>query len=348
MKFLFHLGHPAHFHLFKNVILGLKEKGFPVFIIIKKKDILEDLLVESGLDFQNILPGGRSNSKIGLLLGIVKQTYKLMLFCKKNKPKILLGSTPSIAHVGKIFKIPAINFSEDDANAVRLFAIITYPFSSIILSPASCDNGKWNYKTIKYNSYHELAYLHPNHFNPQIEVVNKYIATRNPFFLIRFSGLNAYHDDGISGINTTTAIKIIEILKDHGTILITSEKPLPDVLEKYRININPLDIHHFLAYAKMYIGDSQTMAAEAGVLGTPFIRVNDFVGRLGYLNEIEKKYRLGYGIKPNNIDSIFKKINKILENPYSKKEWHCRRRMMLQDKIDFASYLLKYISTYNR
>jgi predicted glycosyltransferase len=27
MRILFHLGHPAHFHLFKNVIKSLKENG---------------------------------------------------------------------------------------------------------------------------------------------------------------------------------------------------------------------------------------------------------------------------------------------------------------------------------
>ena len=39
MKALFHLGHPAHFHLFKNVIVTLNSKGHQIFILIKKKDI---------------------------------------------------------------------------------------------------------------------------------------------------------------------------------------------------------------------------------------------------------------------------------------------------------------------
>lgn len=30
------------------------------------------------------------------------------------------------------------------------------------------------------------------------------------------------------------------------------------------------------------------MAAEATILGTPSIRFNDFVGKLGYLEELEK------------------------------------------------------------
>jgi len=42
-------------------------------------------------------------------------------------------------------------------------------------------------------------------------------------------------------------------------------------------------MHHVMAFASLYIGDSQTMAAEAGVLGVPFVRFNDFVGRIGYL-----------------------------------------------------------------
>ena len=50
-------------------------------------------------------------------------------------------------------------------------------------------------------------------------------------------------------------------------------------LVKYIINIDPIDIHHIMAYANFHIGDSQTMAAESGVLGIPFIRVNDFVGK---------------------------------------------------------------------
>lgn len=346
MKILFHLGHPAHFHLFKNVIFQLKEKGNETLIVIKKKDILEDLLKESGLEYQNILPEGRKNTKSGMLFGVLKQTLKLWTYSIRKKPDVLVGSTPAIAHVGKLINKPSISLSEDDATAVMLFAKITYPFSTVILSPDSCDNDKWNYKTTKYSSYHELAYLHPNHFKPNIEIVQSYISTEKPFFLLRFSGLNAYHDDGISGINIDVALKIVNNLKKFGTILISSEKILHKELEKYRIKINPLHMHHFLAYAKIYIGDSQTMAAEAGVLGTPFIRVNDFVGRLGYLNELENKYRLGFGIKPNHINDIFEKINYCLSMKDIKEEWNMRKTIMLLDKMDFSDYLISFIEKY--
>ena len=347
MKFLFHLGHPAHFHLFKNVILDLKNKGHEIYVLIKKKDILEDLLKDSGISYENILPGGRKDSMLGIVAGQIKQAVRLGIFCINRKPDLLIGSTPTVAQVGAFLGIASINLSEDDAEAVPLFAKSTYPFSSVILAPDTCYNSKWEYKSIKYKGYHELAYLHTNHFKPDINIVKKYIATDKPFFIIRFSKLNAYHDKGISGISLNIAKQIIEILKPHGKIFITSEKELVPELEKFRIDIRPLDMHHFLYYAKIYIGDSQTMAAEAGVLGTPFIRVNDFVGRLGYLNELEDIYKLGYGIKPNNINSVFDILNELLSKKDIDKEWSKKRLQMLNEKIDFSKYLIDFIENYN-
>jgi len=347
MKILFHLGHPAHFHLFKNTIHSLSNNGHKIYILIKKKDILEELLRESGLDYINILPEGRKDSKFGIAVGQLKQTAKLLKYCLKHRPDVLIGSTPSVAQVGRLINKPSISLSEDDASEVSLFAKTTYPFTTVILSPDSCNNGKWNKKTVNYNSYHELAYLHPNHFIPNKSIVEKYLPKDENYFLIRFSSLNAYHDAGISGINTKIAKKIVEQLQPHGKVLITSERKLSSDLEKFRINVNPKDIHHFLAFAKLYIGDSQTMAAEAGVLGTPFIRVNDFVGRLGYLEELEKKYELGWGIKPMKINTIYENIQFILDMPDSENEWQRKKEIMLNDKIDFSQFLTNYIVSNN-
>ena len=41
MKFLFFLGHPAHFHMFKNTIWELKELDNEIHVVIKTKDIPE-------------------------------------------------------------------------------------------------------------------------------------------------------------------------------------------------------------------------------------------------------------------------------------------------------------------
>ena len=169
----------------------------------------------------------------------------------------------------------------------------------------------------------------------------------SPFFIMRFASLNAHHGayantrtitstaliecyvlryafpknwkllgapgKGIKGINTEIAQRLIDILAPHGTIYITSERPLEPQFEQYRIRINPLDMHHVMAFASLYIGDSQTMAAEAGVLGVPFVRFNDFVGRIGYLRELEDTYHLGFGVHASPLSpfSVGQKLPKI-------------------------------------
>ena len=54
MKCLFFLGHPAHFHLFKNIIKKLEEHGDETLVLIKSKDILEELCLNEGINFRNI------------------------------------------------------------------------------------------------------------------------------------------------------------------------------------------------------------------------------------------------------------------------------------------------------
>ena len=107
-----------------------------------------------------------------------------------------------------------------------------------------------------------------------------------------------------------------------------------------------MDMHHVMAFASLYIGDSQTMAAEAGVLGIPFVRFNDFVGRIGYLRELENDYQLGYGIKTNEVDKLFRTVSELISMPNRKVVFQQRRQRMLADKIDFASFLTWFIENY--
>jgi hypothetical protein len=88
------------------------------------------------------------------------------------------------------------------------------------------------------------------------------------------------------------------------------------------------------------------MAAEAGVLGIPFVRFNDFVGRISYLDELENKYRLGFGIKPENKDRLYKVVQEIINDPDLEKSYAEKRKEMLSAKIDFAKFLQWFIPNF--
>lgn len=346
MKLLFYMGHPAHYHLFKNIIKTLDQRGHETHILIKKKDILEDLLKLSGMNYINILPEGRKSSKLGLLVGMIKRDVRIFNYVKNRSFDVLIGTSVELPHIGSLLKIPSINVNEDDASVVPYYAKLSYPFSSVILSPVSCDNGKWNDKSFKYKGYHELAYLHPDHFVPEKDVVEKYFSVDRPYFIIRLADLTAHHDTGIKGIDSYTVETMIHQLSPFGRVYISSEKPLEPLFEPYRIPIKPIDIHHVLAFADIYIGDSQTMAAEAAVLGTPFIRINGFVGKIGYLNELENKYQLGYGIHPKTIMMVFDLLASLLSTKDLKAKFTERRNQMLGHKIDVTEFMVGFIETF--
>jgi len=223
---------------------------------------------------------------------------------------------------------------------------LTYPFTRHIVASSACDLGRWKRKHVPFNGYMKYAYLHPGYFQADKKKVKVLLKNRGRYFLLRFALLTAHHDKGKTGITPDIARKIIAKLSEHGDVYISSERELQPEFEAYRININPLDIHHALYFADLFIGDSQSMAAEAGILGTPSIRFSDFVGKLGYLEELEHTYGLTYGVKTGQPEKLVKKIDEILQMKDSKKIWAERKKKLTDEKIDVVKFLVWAIENY--
>ena len=310
-RFLFYLGHPAHYHNISIVAANLREKGHEILLVARAKDVLFDLL--EGTDFNVIyLKPKKGNNKLSLIKTVVKREFKLFSIANKFKPNLLIGTDIVITHVGKLLGIPSIVLNEDDALEVPFLAKYGFKYASKVFSPESCDISPYNHKKFAYKGYHELAYLHPDHFMPDQSKIFGLSEDGKPFFILRFAELTAHHDEGKKGITNELAHQLIDVLSPFGRVYITSERKLEPDLDSYRIKLHPKDIHHALHFAHMYIGDSQTMAAEAAVLGTPSIRFNDFVGKLGYLEELEHKFQLTHGIHTSQPGMLLAKVKELL------------------------------------
>lgn len=341
------ISHPAHFHMFRYTIENLIRDGHKVVTIIRPKDVLEELCQNAGMQVYKVKNRPKKWGMLGLGLFLIEKIFEVWRIARKEEPDLLVGSDGVLAVVGKLIKKPSFECYEDDAEAIALYAKMFFPLYSGLVCPECCSAGKWSFKKTGYKSYHELGYLHPNLFTPDRTKIEQYgIDTCKPYVLIRFAQLTAHHDVGIHGINTEIAEHVIQMLRPHVIIYITSERPLEPQFEPYRIRINPLDMHHVIAFASLYIGDSQTMAAEAGVLGTPFVRFNDFVGRLSYLNELENDYHLGFGHKTNDVEGFYNSIQKWLDTLDRKEICAQRRQKMLSEKIDYAKFLTWFIESY--
>jgi len=347
MKVLFYLGHPAHFHLFLHAIHAAGAGGV---VLIKSKDVLENLLKEEGIPYVNIdeVAAGKTRKKnlIGKSFAFFQRMLRIREIIKRHQPAVLAGSAAELAVLGKIYNIPSCIFFEDDFEAVKPFARIAGPLATHLICPDCCSAWKWNHKKTGHNSYHELAYLHPDHFTPDHQKVEQLFSANTQNFILRFSSLDAYHDNGKGGISDSIADQLIEILSPRGKVFITSERLLPERFEKYRIQIPAGDIHHALYFADLFIGDSQTMTAECAVLGTPSLRYNDFVGELSYLEELEHRFNLTYGFRTGNIEPLLQKLQTLLQISDLKNEWQLRRRKMLEEKCNFAEWMISYLKKF--
>jgi uncharacterized protein len=342
MKILVALGHPAQFHLFKNVIEKLFRNGHVVQIVISDKDILKKLLAEKGFDYRTISEGKQNESIFDKALKILRSTGNLFKIVRSFNPDLMVGTLSQPAFVSFFMRIPYVFMGEDDITYTFLQGLITYPFVTTILAPEPTNVSIFKYKKCSYKGYQKLAYLHPSVFKPDISVLKKN-HVKPPFYLIRIVNFNAYHDVGIKGLSEQLMDLLIEKMEVHGSIYISSEVPLSKKYAKYSVPVNIGDIHHLLAFSDIYIGDSQSMAVEAAVLGTPSIRFNDFAEKISVLKELEHRYQLTISINSGNPQKLLDTVDAMLATKALKPLYKNRKEKMIADKINVSEFMVWFI-----
>jgi uncharacterized protein len=338
MKFLIDIGHPADFLLYKEFALSVQKKGHDVFFTARDKDVLVDLIRSYGFNFTCF---GRSYPKIfGKIYGVFKFDLQLLIWSIRFRPDMYLSAGSIYAsHVSFILRKPHV-VCEDTGNneQIKLYE----PFTATILTSTSFRR-KLGKKQVYYDGCHELAYLHPNYFKPDKDKIS--ILLNNNFgryIIIRFVSWTASHDFGLKGFTPDEKRILVNELSKYAQVYISSEQELPADLLKFRLPVNPRDLHHALAFASLVIGEGATVASEAAVLGTPAIYINP--QSLGYLEELEK-----YGLVTN-----FRKFSpEILEKAKAQilditreKEINENHLKYLRDKIDVTAFLVWFLTNY--
>lgn len=341
MKILIGMMHPKHVHMFKNFIIEMEKKNHEIMVVTINKDITEYLLKQFGLPYISI--GTNPPSIYRKALCVPRWDFLTLQLARRFKPDIYIGQAlPNLAHVSAIFKKPYI-ICEDTEHA-HLVQSVSFPFAHKILTP-SCYKENLGDKQVRFNSFLELGYLHPNYFKPNPEILEELGTTRrDKLIIIRFVSWTAAHDVGQkSGFSREIKQKLIHKMEDYGQVLINSESPLDKDLEKYKIKISPEKMHDLLYYANLLIGDSGTMTSEAGILGTPAIYCSSLVGKkdLGYLLELEHKYGLIFNY--NSSDYSLDKAMELIQRPNLKSEWFMKKERLLSDKIDFTKYFINFV-----
>ncbi len=347
MNYLFYFGHPAQYLFLRETIKRLSDSNKHVItILIKTKDVLEDLIKSDGFDYTNILPVERGKTKASIILSLLKRLKIMYRIIKKIKPDLMIGTDASIAQLGFIMHINSVTITEDDYQVIKSLARLSYPFTNVILCPRVCDVGKWENKKVGYNGYMKLGYLHPNIFKPDDSVIRKYNIA-NKFVLIRLARLRAHHDFNNSGIDSSLLDELLSTISENGLkVYISSESKVENKYSDYLLKIAPQDMHQVLAQAQLLISDSQSMSVEAAMLGVPSIRYSNFTGKISVLEELEQKYELSFGVQSSDKHAIISRLKNLLSKTVLKTEFQERQKRMLGDKIDVSAFLVWFLENY--
>lgn len=347
MKILFFLVHPAKFHQTRNTINTLKEAGYIIDIIIIGRDILEELVSNEGWEYKIIFSKGRRinwlhiwiSAGIFLALTILK-LYKLTSIRKYD----LFITDDCLTFVGRIRKTPSVFLTDDDLSAVPESRILMAT-ANYILAPDICDLGKYNNKKWGYWGYKSLFHLHPNIFTPDMDKINHDLKN-TVYFFIRCVSVTSTHDVGKRGISDDVLRKLIIILKDHGGVVINSERELPKDLLSYVLDIHKNDISHYVYYSKIFISDSTTMCAEASVMGVPSIEFDDWFYDFNQYLELNGKYQLLYGFANSEEQRMYAKIHELLAIRDLRSVFETRRLKLFTEKIDASAFFIWMIKNY--
>jgi len=337
VKVLVDICHPAHFHFFKNPIKLLKNAGHKVLITSRDKDITVELIENQGWDHVKLCSS--ATSKSGLIKELMQRNISLYKLVNKWKPDVMtaIGGI-FIAQVGVVTRVPSVVFY--DTENAKLQNLMTYPFASIVSVP-DCYEGWTPRHTVRYRGFHELSYLDRRYFSPDIIIAkNNGLSSEGDTFLIRIVAWKASHDIGEAGWSKELLIAVVDQLSGKGKVIISSEQPLPLQLKSYEYQGNPSQLHHVLAFSRLFVGESATMASEAVVLGVPSIYAANT--SRGYCNQ-QEKFGLLRNVKDLNLTSIKGAIDEMLAVPvqvYSE-----RWRLMMDSMVDVPQYIFETLES---
>jgi len=335
------IGHPGHVHLYRVAIHAWQAAGHRVVVAIRDRGLVSELLTAYGIEHEVV--SRVKTSFVGLIYELLEHDWGVLRLALRHKADVLTGTSVCITHVGFLLRKPSIVLNEDDKHYLHAWATLAYPIASAIVTPFALTDAKTS-QYICHNSLHELAYLHPDHFTPDPNVlVELGLAPGERFFIVRFVALQAHHDFSHRGLGVEQRRELLRLLEQSGRVFVSDEALPAADRGRYRLPIHPSRIHHAMYYATLLVGDSQTMAVEAAVLGTTALRCNTFVRECSIINELDDRYGLIHSYHPRDFDRMMQDLRGLLDHPDLSARGKARRERLLRDKGNFARFVERVV-----
>jgi len=333
MKAVVTVQHPAHVHFFRPILGELRERGHDVTVFAREKSITLDLLDAFGIE--HTVLAREPTSYPGLAATQLQYEMRLFRRARRIRPDVMaaIGGL-AVSHVAPLVGAKSVVFTESDGFASHGFVV---PFADVVCTPTWFDDD-FGRAQRRYDGFHELAYLHPDRFEPDPEVLRAAgVEPKCPFFVVRFSQFAAHHDTGQSGFTPEGKRSLVSALREHGRVFVSCEGETPPEFAEFELPVAPEHLHHLLAYANLYVGDTASMAIEAGLLGTPAIRSNSYVGDDDF-SVFDRLQRAELVESYEREQRAIHRAATLARRPDAGQLWNARRRQLVAETVDVADY----------
>jgi predicted glycosyltransferase len=344
MRILVDITHPMHVHFFRHAIDRWRAADHEVRITSRDKDVTLTLLDEFSLAHTQIGKHARRGIA-GLGIELIERAWGLGRVVRNFRPHVAVAEAGTFVVYGCLpYRVPVVVFS--DTEHADVSNTITYPLAKAVITPRAYQKSV-GAKHIRYNGYQQLAYTHPNVFTPDpAALAAEGLAPDEPFSIVRLVSWQASHDVGDYGVKNLR--EVIATLADYGRVILSSESTLPPDLRQYALRSPLKNMLHLQAFARLFLGESATMASECAMLGTPAIFLS--TSRRGYIDELQDRYGMVYSFNDPKTgqQNALAKARELLDDPATPARWRAKRDHMLADLIDVTDYITRIVIEYAR
>ena len=339
MRVHFDVAHPAHVHLFKNAIRTLARDGHTVAVTSRRKEVTTDLL--DAYDIEHTVLSSQGSGTLATVAEWGLRELRTLLFARRFDPDVVVSRlVPTAVHGAKVAGAESVVFA--DTENVEHVARVTAPLVDYYCTPQSYQKD-YGRRHRRHAGVQELAYLHPDWFEPDREVLRAHgVDPEEPYYVLRFVTNEAHHDADRQGFAAAAKRDLVADLSEHGTVYVSSEGDLPPDLGGHEVPVPPEAIHDLLAEADLMATDSGTMATEAALLGTPTVRYESPAaeGLLGAFVELADS-----GLVEQFTDeaSVRRRALELATSTEAGREWRERRDRYLEGATDVTEYMLDVI-----
>lgn len=343
MRILVDITHPAHAHFFRHAITAWRADGHEVLITSRDKDMTFTLLDEFGFEHTRI---GRARRGVaGLGIELAGRAWALNRIVRAFRPDVATAIAGTFIAYGCLpGRVPTVVFY--DTEHAKVSNAITFPLATAVITPRAYQKSA-GARHVRYNGYQELAYTHARVFTPDPSaLVPEGLEPSEPFSIVRLVNWDASHDVGDYGVQNLR--DVVETLGAYGRVLLSSEKPLPPDLQPLTLRGPRTNMLHLQAFARLFFGESATMASECAMLGTPAIFLS--TSRRGYIDEQQDRYGMVFSFNDPQTGQAqaLAQARALLDDPATPERWQQKRRAMLAELIDVTAFITETVPRYAR